>query len=314
MACAGVTWAPKGLSYFTAIASIIIAVFASVGNGLIILVIIKDPLKKFSSPFNFLLVNLAASDFLMGAIPISLAAAVHFQEANGYVRLDLVVAIHFSLFVTSTSSLLSLIAISVDRYFAIVKALEYRQRLSSKRCKIVSAVIWILSLSFATIYFELGYVNYWIFYTCSSVLLGVIITAFVYIKIGKHLRIQTVNMKRAMEASKAFEAKRMQDQKAVTRTFLVIMTAFLMIYIPVVIMMFTLQFCEQCDCMLRHSLRDVQALLTAFNSVVNPFVYAIRSKAYLKSIKRLFGKGKIAPVSKTNSSSKAKAGGTSSEL
>ena len=66
--------APKELSAFRVTASGITSLVSTIGNALVVFIVVKDPLKKLRTPFNYFIVNLAVSDLIVRAInqPISL--------------------------------------------------------------------------------------------------------------------------------------------------------------------------------------------------------------------------------------------------
>ena len=81
-ACFLTIWAPKPLSIFTMAASICLALPALIGNTLLVLAVLKDPLNKLRSPFNYFLVNLAVSDLTVACTTLPISAWSHINESN----------------------------------------------------------------------------------------------------------------------------------------------------------------------------------------------------------------------------------------
>ena len=140
--CGTDVWAPPELSVFSGISCLIIAVIATFGNGLIIMAVILDPLKKLRTPFNYLLVNLAyfilaVADLIMGCVSMPLAVYVHYLEYE--VKLEPLAnnALRMSYFISGMASIISLIALSVDRYIAISRAITYRVFFTLKKCVVI---------------------------------------------------------------------------------------------------------------------------------------------------------------------------------
>jgi len=74
-----------------------ISVFAIVGNSLIIVLVIKDPLNKLRSPFNYFLVNLAVSDLIIGVVTMPISFYVHYEDITSViVRGPFYVLLHLS--------------------------------------------------------------------------------------------------------------------------------------------------------------------------------------------------------------------------
>ncbi|XP_066917831.1 melanocortin receptor 5-like [Clytia hemisphaerica] len=293
---------PFELSMLTTILSGVIALMTIIGNGLIIITVIKDPLKRLHTPFNYFLVNLAVADLIVGCSTMPVSVYFHYQESTGFIDLRVSKVLQSSIFISGSASILSLLALSVDRYFCIVWAIRYRQCLNWNRCHIITACIWIFSLSFPFLSWKLGYVKYLMFFACSSVLVGIILMLFVYAKVHLYLQNQTKQLRKrtTSKVDQTTNPRRLSMKRKVTQTFLIIMLAFVLVYVPAFVMIFTLQFCESCGCVFRHWLRDLQFLLVASNSAINPLICTARLKQFRTSIKQLFT-GKRA----RNSASKA---------
>ena len=119
------------------------AVLSLTGNTLTLIAIRKTKnLKKV--PTNVFIMSLASSDAIIGLL-IPVFVGVKFldteQFSNG--TMCLLHGPYFSMFIIS---LMILLAIAVDRYLAIVHSLSYKQRMTLRRAKIITVVIWIVSL------------------------------------------------------------------------------------------------------------------------------------------------------------------------
>ena len=144
----------KNCPLFTCVVSAVLAIVAIIGNTSIVAAVIKDPLKKLHTPFNYFLVNLAVSDLIIGVITMPVSTYLHYTEYMDSLEIVVVKTLHMSYFISATSSLLSLIALSLDRLIAITYATKYRKYMRFRRCLLVSAVIWIISLSIPFIYLK----------------------------------------------------------------------------------------------------------------------------------------------------------------
>eukprot|EP00111_Clytia_hemisphaerica_P016680 TCONS_00049466-protein len=167
---------PLILNIITCILSVGMSIFGTVGNSLIIWLVVKDPLKKLRTPFNYFLVNLAISDLIIAFVTMPISFYVHYQEIHhGFISPVWSEILAMSYFISAHVSLLSLLALSMDRYIAIVRPIKYRLYLSWSRCIKVSVVVWILSLTLPFAYFKIGYVPYLMYYGNTSILIGFII-------------------------------------------------------------------------------------------------------------------------------------------
>lgn len=112
--------------YYT-ISEVLVALFAIVGNSLVITVFCKE--RRLRRRTNYYIVSLAAADLLVGllGIPFALLASV-----------GLPTNLHACLFTVSlllvlcTISIFCLVAVSVDRYWAILYPMGYSRHVRTK--------------------------------------------------------------------------------------------------------------------------------------------------------------------------------------
>ena len=150
---------PTSLSYFTAFFSVFLVLVTVPGNFLVCLAIIKDPFRNLKTPFNYFLLSLAVTDLAVGAILDPVAVAYHIDEALQLNVVDIKI-LHIFYFILSTASILTLAALTTDRYFAVVSPVKYKTMVTSKRAILASVSIWIGALGFSFIYFKLGFIVY----------------------------------------------------------------------------------------------------------------------------------------------------------
>ncbi|KAF7661364.1 hypothetical protein LDENG_00263400 [Lucifuga dentata] len=106
---------------------------------------------------NCFVVSLAVTDFLLGLLVLPLSATAELRSGkwplggilcNIYISLDVMLC---------TSSILTLMAISVDRYLAISAPLSYSRRVTSRRVMLATVAIWTLSLAVSFVPIHLGW-------------------------------------------------------------------------------------------------------------------------------------------------------------
>lgn len=286
------TWAPYELSITTSIISVILAVTACSGNLLVIISVIKDP--KLQTPFNYFLTNLAVSDFLFGAIALTISTYVHYEESRREVSIPLMQAVHMSYFIAATASLLSLIALSVDRFIAIVHAARYKCIVTPKRSHFASFLIWLVSFTVPFVYFKLGMINYLMFFANTVLVVGLLLLIVIYARVYNFLQRQSKEMQQHLNLSRAVDLdklalKKVLLEKKIAGVFITILLVYILTYLPAIVMVYTLHYCTQCNCILRHVFRDGQFWLISLHCAVNPFICTIRLKHFKRAIVRLFG-------------------------
>ena len=139
---------PVDIGLVTGIVTVGIIVIGVIGNVLTLFVIIcYHPLRDVTGMF---LANLAVADFLQCTFGMPLIAASAFRRQWVFGEaLCTISGLTNSLF--CITSVLTLTAISVDRWLAIVHPLKYRAWLTVVRGRIVLAYIWLQALSIAVL-------------------------------------------------------------------------------------------------------------------------------------------------------------------
>ena len=126
-----------------------IIVAGMAGNIIVCSLIIKN--KKMRTSFNFLLLNLAASDLLcsiLGALFYASEIRNHYfsdgKSNRGEIEGVACKVVTISIGLTTNSSVFTLAAISTDRFFAIVHPWKHKLATIKRKTRIVIAGIWLL--------------------------------------------------------------------------------------------------------------------------------------------------------------------------
>ncbi|XP_012875317.1 PREDICTED: alpha-2B adrenergic receptor isoform X1 [Dipodomys ordii] len=135
---------PYSVQATAAIAAVItfLILFTIFGNSLVILAVLTS--RSLRAPQNLFLVSLAAADILVATliIPFSLANELlgywYFRRTwcEVYLALDVLFC---------TSSIVHLCAISLDRYWAVSRALEYNSKRTPRRIKCIILTVWLIA-------------------------------------------------------------------------------------------------------------------------------------------------------------------------
>ena len=73
----------------------------------------------------------------------------------------------------------------------------------------------------------------------------------------------------------------------VTKTYIMVSVIFLVCYIPALMIIYTMNWCQTCNCTAMHIMRDLQFVIVIINSSINPFLYAIRFSHFRRAIYKI---------------------------
>ncbi|KAJ7348187.1 hypothetical protein OS493_039656 [Desmophyllum pertusum] len=88
-------------------------------------------------------------------------------------------------FISCTASLLSLAALTIDRFIAITDPLKYRIKLTTERAAMVSLSLWVVSAALPFLYFHVGYLKYQFFFANTAVVATFAVLCLTYAKVFK---------------------------------------------------------------------------------------------------------------------------------
>ncbi|XP_077403334.1 histamine receptor H2b [Vanacampus margaritifer] len=264
---------------------------------------------------NCFVVSLAVTDLLLGLLVLPFSATLEIRSGkwplggtmcNIYVSLDVMLC---------AASILSLLAISVDRYLAISAPLSYSSRITPPRVTVAIIAIWALSLAVSFVPIHLGWNtvdyrvqhldwhvgqdhkegrycqfewnnNYIIFYVLCSFYLPLLIMCGMYLCI---FRVARQQVQRIRAATPSFA--RMPSTAAIARehkatiTLGAVLGAFVICWFPYFTFFTRTGIKEQMNP--PSTLHSVLLWLGYFNSVLNPILYPALNRDFRKSYAEL---------------------------
>ncbi|XP_066929812.1 adenosine receptor A1-like [Clytia hemisphaerica] len=290
--CKGVQ-APKAVSLFSACMAILLCFLITVGNSMIIWVIYKDPLKKLKTPFTYFIINLATADLIVGLVTCPIYAVSLIQEYLECLNGDLAKLMHMTFFISCTASILSLIALSLDRSTSVLCPLKHSSYFAVNRCRFITLGIWVLSISITLVYLKIGFLYQMVVFAGAAIGISFIILLVTCFLVFKRTEQRNENRRRSRAMSKDDLLDIQTTERCVlTHAFLYVILFFIVTYLPATIMIYLLEFFPSWDCIVRHWIRDLAIFFVLINSSVNPIIYTIRLKNFRRSLRYLFLKKK----------------------
>ncbi|XP_055699662.1 5-hydroxytryptamine receptor 1 [Phlebotomus papatasi] len=127
-------------SIFVSVVLLIVILGTIIGNILVCIAVVK--VRKLRRPCNYLLVSLAVSDLCVALLVMPTALIYEVVEDWPFGTFFCDMWVSFDV-LSCAASILNLCAISVDRYWAITKPLEYGVKRTPRRMLLCVALVWL---------------------------------------------------------------------------------------------------------------------------------------------------------------------------
>ena len=175
---------PVGIALFLSILNIFLSITASLGNALIFVALHKET--SLHPPTKLLLRCLTITDLCVGIIIHPLTVFFHSYSVTTLKSWEMFYYVDMlsktSSFVLCQVSVLTSVAISVDRLLALLSGLKYRHVVTLRRARAVITCIWLIGISIAAIHlwniniaFTVAFVDTLAFLSISAVSYGKIL-------------------------------------------------------------------------------------------------------------------------------------------
>ena len=271
-----------------------------VGNSVVVFVILKSPAMK--SPMDYLLLNLAVADLLVGvAMSPRLLLKDVFSPPRGTAG-DVVCKIVTSGnvgWLGAISSIFALVLIAIERYYAIVKPLRIRRRLTTRRLRTVIPITWAAAAVFCSAYFittefdeDLAKCTrtwpaawvlpaYDVLWLVAVGVLPTTLMAALYAKVG-----YTLWSDKNQAGDVTLQAIK-RHRKKVTITMLTLSIAYAVCWLPELILHVVSNAVTGGEFLVDHWAHTVTTSLAVFNSSVNPIVYVFRVERFKREFRKI---------------------------
>lgn len=303
------------------ISIILLAVILGTIIGNILVCVAVCLVRKLRRPCNYLLVSLAVSDLCVAVLVMPTALLYEVLEEWRFGPLFCDIWVSFDV-LSCTASILNLCAISVDRYWAITKPLEYGVKRTPRRMMLCVALVWlgaaVITLPPLLILGNEHTVEdrpacivcqnfgYQIYATLGSFYMPLAVMLFVYYQIFRAARRIVMDEKRAQTRlegalnngvsqqsekpintigsphQKKLRFQLAKERKAST-TLGIIMSAFTICWLP----FFILALVKPITGAEYHTLSSIFLWLGYANSLLNPIIYATLNRDFRKPFQEI---------------------------
>ncbi|XP_072277271.1 galanin receptor 2b-like isoform X2 [Pyxicephalus adspersus] len=287
---------PPGGIIVPVVFSLIFAL-GTVGNGLVLVVLLRNVQTKYNTT-NLFILNLGVADLCFILLCVPFQATIY--TLDGWLfGAFLCKAVHFAIYLSMYASSFTLAAVSVDRYLAIRYPLKSRDLRTSRNALTAIAVIWALSILFAGPYLSYYHI---ILYNQVPIciptwedskrkimdvstfvfgyLLPVLILGLSYARTICFLWTSVDPVKAVSESRKA--------KHKVTKMIIIVAVLFCICWLPHHLVILCFWFGHFPFNRATYAFRLVSHCMSYANSCLNPIVYALISKHFRKRFKQVF--------------------------
>lgn len=277
------------------------------GSGSLFVTIYRDPCNCLRSPTTSLIANLSVADFFMGVVSL-LRAVELLHKYHGVPDVPVLNLIEYFIGAVSILAAVStLMAMSYERYVAVVKPFRYPQLITIRRTKVTIGGIWISALVMCVL--PLSHVKQEIFlltYCYSHFVIPSFVLTAIYFKIYKQIALQRKQLKEVRESMpSANRIRQLERERRMVMAFILILIVFFCSFLPYFIFVQILFFCSCRESGAFHMFRLIMNEFLSLSSVVDPFMYAWRISKFNRSFRSCFqllrGRNVITVLNQTTS-------------
>ena len=273
--------------------AIVLAVITTAGNLLVIVALYKDPFGELRTTANYLLVNLAVADLIMGLVVEPMWALQYcVKENDSNLKLKpYSIAVNVILVLAVEASNLTVLCLTIERYIVLERTLQREALFSGTAVKISIFLIWLTASLISglvmpfwdhweyTLFLFAGMGVFFLF-----IMLGLYIRMFIIIrKFNKSLLAQGPQAA-VIQPEQACITARKREQQVAKAIFLFYGT-FALCWLPSIVLYTT----NYCGHKIPQHVRRGVLFLGLFNSALNPVLYTLRMPSFRRAIKRMFG-------------------------
>ena len=268
---------------FLSAVNIFLSITAFLGNTLILVALHKET--SLHPPSKLLYRNLAITDLCVGIIaePLVVTYWTSVVKERWDICYFAFLAVRFSGYSLCSVSLLTSVAISVDRLLALLLGLRYRQVVTLRRTCITAIGFWILPMVASSTLFWNSPIRSWCQYM--GTVLCLVTTIFAYTKIFfslRHNQIHVQNHVDQIEPSQAISLNIARYKKAVYSAMWVQGTL-VACYVPYGIVVALTP--QQGMALSVYLSRQFTATLVYLNSSLNPLLYCLKIREVRRAVK-----------------------------
>ncbi|XP_077865775.1 galanin receptor type 1-like [Saccoglossus kowalevskii] len=293
------------------ICKIIMSIVGVVGNSLVCLIFIS--VKRMRTITNCFIVSLAFTDLISSILILPFPVPIPVPSGvAGELYCRLVFSRAF-LWISFKASVFNLVAVTVERYYAIVHPVIHIKVFTKKTCFVMVVMVWFCACAVESIAFYIFVYDkegnacaiWWpseeyrkaiaVLLYLASFLIPTIVLIFVYVKILSSLKHHAILLHQNHESEHSPSLSLLKTREKIIKMLFLVVVTFFICWAPNQTLFLAFNFGAPLD---HFAVYYQFFILLAFcNSCMNPIIYSFKNKQFRDGLKLIFGKnsGQIQP-------------------
>ena len=276
------------VSESVAITAFAFSFFTVFGNSLVVIAIVRDPYKELKTIPNYLILNLAVCDLIVGIPCEFLVGLLHFYPSQ-----HLHFVAYTSLYFAMVASSLTILTLAFERYVMVEAPLRSKEYLIYSHPRLSIVYIWLIALCVALLSLP-NYCNEKEYRLIITDAIGIPTMLFMFFIYSRIFYLVRTFIRQDLEKSTSSERQgllgsenlteniRKRERKIAMSVFLFV-GAFFLCWAPCFVME-NVFYKPNLD----YPVVDYVRFLGLLSSLLNPLIYALRYDKFRKAIREIF--------------------------
>ena len=264
-----------------------------VGNGIVLWLIFRK--RSLRTMSNLFLTSLAAADFLVGLVidPVWLVVRCLGYNSKTYFE-TFSRSIDYLWIHTTVATTFNLCCVSLDRYVAIIHPLRYHDFLTNRRCYLLIANVWFMSLVLPCSRFMVQDITalstLYLSFTVMTILFPMSIIVFCSLRILKAASVHYNSIKPTSSCAQNQDViRRSKNNYKAAKTVSIIVGLFVVSWLPSLITGLAHYFSNLVSYdSVYYTVWTYVETVAFTSSAINPWVYCLRNDEFYEALSRTF--------------------------
>ena len=279
-----------------AAAAFAMSFFTVFGNLLVVIAIVMDPYKELKTIPNYLILNLAVCDLIVGIPSELLLGLLHFYPSSRNLYFVAYTALYFSMVASS----LTILTLAFERYIMVAAPLQSKQYLIYSHLKLAVVYIWLIAACVAALSL-LNYCNEKEYRLIVSDTIGISTMLFMFLIysrifclvrrfIRQDLERSNINESQSLLGSENLSENIRKREREIAMSVFLFVGAFALCWTPCFVAENVFYHVKAGGSKHNKEIRaaDWVKFSGLFSSLLNPLIYALRYDKFRKAIRTIF--------------------------